>query len=55
MRKKILKLAEKEKLTFYDATHIYFARKYKLKLATADRKLSEVAKKYVEVIEVDAL
>ena len=48
----ILDTARGEKLTFYDSSYVHFAKKNELTLVTHDRKLSKIAKKYVEVSTV---
>jgi predicted nucleic acid-binding protein len=45
----ILKTAIEEKLSFYDASYLYFAKEKKLKLITEDKELYKKAKKHVEV------
>lgn len=39
----ILEIAEKEKLTFYDASYLYCSHHYKYTLVTGDRKLLDAA------------
>lgn len=39
----ILELAEKEKLTFYDASYLYCSLRFRYKLVTGDRKLLAAA------------
>ena len=51
----IFNIAKSERLTFYDASYVYFASKYGFILATADRELSKVARKYVEVLDVPSV
>ena len=46
---KILEIAKKEKLTFYDSSYIYQAQKQGLTLVTEDKELSAKGQKYVEV------
>jgi len=40
----------KERLTIYDASYIYIAIKERLMLITDDKKLREIALKYVKVL-----
>ena len=47
--KEIFELACKEHITIYDAAYLYHAIRGKLTLVTDDRKLREVALKYVRV------
>ncbi len=49
--REILRLAEREGLTYYDASYLYMAIKCKLALVTDDEKLLEKAKKYVEAFK----
>lgn len=46
---KILEIGQDEKLSFYDASYVYFAKQRGLQLVTEDKKLELKAKKYVEV------
>ena len=46
---KILDTARGERLTFYDASYIHFAKKNELTLVTNDGRLSKIAKKYAKV------
>ena len=48
----ILDIAVKERLTFYDASYIYLAKKSVLTLVTHDDTLSKIAKKYVKTVSV---
>lgn len=43
----ILEIARKEKLTYYDSSYIYSAKKHGLTLVTDHAKLSKIARKYV--------
>lgn len=49
--REILVLAEREGLTYYDASYLHMAIKCKLALVTDDGKLLEKAKKYVEAFK----
>lgn len=51
----ILKLASKYKLSFYDASYLYLAIRNKEPLATEDRVLYEIAKKFVKTYTVSQL
>lgn len=46
---KILDIALEESLSFYDASYIQVARERDLRLVTDDKRLYEVARRYVEV------
>lgn len=48
----ILAIARKERLTFYDSSYVYAAKKHDLTLITDDGKLSKIAKKYVQTKSV---
>lgn len=52
---RILLIAEKERVTFYDASYIYFAVENKLELATEDKERRAKAQKYVKTQNVTAL
>jgi predicted nucleic acid-binding protein len=45
---KILEIAKKEKLTFYDSSYIYQAQKQGLTLVTEDKELRAKGQKYLE-------
>ncbi|MEM0458007.1 MAG: type II toxin-antitoxin system VapC family toxin [Sulfolobales archaeon] len=47
--KEVMDIAVKEGVTIYDASYIYTAMRDKLTLATDDRKLMDIARKYVSV------
>ncbi|MEM0044320.1 MAG: type II toxin-antitoxin system VapC family toxin [Sulfolobales archaeon] len=47
--KEVMDIAVKEGVTIYDASYIYIAMRDKLTLATDDRKLMDIARKYVSV------
>lgn len=48
--KEVFELSLKERLTIYDASYIYIAIKERLMLITDDKKLREIALKYVKVL-----
>jgi predicted nucleic acid-binding protein len=52
---KIIEIAITEKLTFYDASYIYFAKEKALRLVTEDEELKTKAQKYVKVQNVTSL
>jgi len=52
---KILKIASKESLTYYDASYIHAAMKNNLTLVTDDEQLNKASKKYVKTITSDEL
>jgi predicted nucleic acid-binding protein len=52
---KILEIAKKEKLSFYDSSYIYFAKEKDLKLITEDKQLKTTAQKYVEAQSITTL
>ena len=47
---KIMEIAIREELTYYDAAYLYFAEKNKLILVTNDKKLYNVAKSKIKVL-----
>jgi len=51
----VLKMALGEGISFYDATYIQVARREKFDLVTDDRRLAEVATKYVRSISSSSL
>ncbi len=52
---KIMEIAIKEQLTFYDAAYLYFAKKYQLILVTNDKKLYNAAKDKIKVLRSDEI
>jgi predicted nucleic acid-binding protein len=52
---KILEIAKKEKLTFYDSSYIYHAKDRGLILVTEDKELKTKATKYVDVQTIETL
>jgi len=52
---KIMEIAIKERLTFYDAAYLYFAKKYQLILVTNDKKLYNAAKDKIKVLRSDEI
>lgn len=44
----ILEIARKEKLTFYDSSYLYVAKKNNMVLVTEDGKLARASKKYTK-------
>jgi predicted nucleic acid-binding protein len=52
---KIIEIARTEKLTFYDASYIYFAKEKMLRLVTEDTELKTKAQKYVKVQNLTSL
>lgn len=52
---KIMEIAIKERLTFYDAAYLYFAKKYQLILITNDKKLYNAAKDKIKVLRSDEI
>ncbi|MEM4752797.1 MAG: type II toxin-antitoxin system VapC family toxin [Sulfolobales archaeon] len=53
--KEVMDIAVKEGVTVYDASYIYIATKNKLTLVTDDRKLMDVARKYVDVVTTNEI
>ena len=51
----ILNIAKSEKLTFYDASYIFFAKQEGVKLITEDKKLRVKAQRHVQVETVATL
>ncbi|MEM4514414.1 MAG: type II toxin-antitoxin system VapC family toxin [Ignisphaera sp.] len=47
--KEVMDIAVKEGITIYDASYIYIAMKNNLTLVTDDRKLANIAKKYINI------
>ena len=52
---KILKIAQTEKLSYYDSSYVYSAKETGLQLVTEDKELRTKARKYVDAIRVSAL
>jgi predicted nucleic acid-binding protein len=52
---KILEIAKKEKLSFYDSSYIYFAKERRLALVTEDKELKTKAQRHVDVRTVATL
>jgi predicted nucleic acid-binding protein len=52
---KILKIAQTEKLSYYDSSYVYSAKETGLQLVTEDKELGTKARKYVDAITVSAL
>ena len=52
---KILKIAQTEKLSYYDSSYVYSAKETGLQLVTEDKELRTKARKYVDAITVSAL
>jgi predicted nucleic acid-binding protein len=52
---KILKIAQTEKLSYYDSSYVYSAKEIGLQLVTEDKELRTKARKYVDAITVSAL
>jgi predicted nucleic acid-binding protein len=46
---KILEIAQDQKLTFYDASYVFYTKQKGLQLVTEDTQLETKAKKYVKV------
>jgi len=53
--RKILEIARTEKLSYYDSSYIYSAKKTGLSLVTEDKALATKAKKYVDICTVAEL
>ncbi|MCW3986016.1 MAG: type II toxin-antitoxin system VapC family toxin [Candidatus Bathyarchaeota archaeon] len=51
----VLSIAEKLKLTFYDASYVCHAKDKKLPLATEDASIIDKAKPYIKVLKLDDL
>jgi predicted nucleic acid-binding protein len=51
----VLGIARKEKLTFYDSSYLYIAKKNGLTLVSNDGKLFRAAKKYAETETAESL
>ena len=51
----VLHIAEKLKLTFYDASYVCYAKDKKLPLATEDADIIDKAKPYIKVLKLDEL
>jgi predicted nucleic acid-binding protein len=52
---KILKIAQTEKLSYYDSSYVYSAKEIGLQLVTEDKELRTKTRKYVDAITVSAL
>ena len=52
---KILRIAQTEKLSYYDSSYVYSAKETGLQLVTEDKELRTKARKYVDAITVSAL
>jgi len=52
---RILEIAKKEKLSFYDSSYIYFAKERGLVLVTEDKELKTKAQRHVDVRTVATL
>ncbi len=48
----ILQIAQTEKLTYYDSSYLYFAKKPNMSLVTEDKELAQKATKYIEVSKI---
>lgn len=52
---KILKIAQAEKLSYYDSSYVHYAKEGDIPLVTEDKELRTKAEKYVEIRTVAAL